>query len=140
MQGKFVNCGQTCIAPDYVLIPRDLRDTFVEHCKTVLKEFYSDNPQDSTSFSRIINEQHWQRLTTVLGQSRGHIAVGGKTDKQEKYIAPTLVVDVHADDALMKDEIFGPILPILDCETVKDAVAFIRNRYMMNTALFIYFI
>lgn len=128
MWGKFSNCGQTCIAPDYVLCSADVQGPLIEHCKSTLKTFYGDDPQTSDSFGRIVNSRHFQRVKSLLDNSSGTVVVGGKTDEDSKYISPTLVVDVPLTDSLMKDEIFGPVLPFVTVKDVDEAISIINDR------------
>ena len=126
MWGKFVNVGQTCIAPDYILIDKSLKDEFVAKCKHYLHKFYGDNPQNSEYLGRIINERHFDRLSAYLQD--GNILVGGQTDKDDLYIAPTLMEGMSLDSPVMQDEIFGPILPIITYERLSDAIDLINSR------------
>lgn len=129
--GKWFNNGQTCIAPDYILIPRDIRDEFVNCLKEVVSEFYGENPQESESYGRIVNDRHWSRLMSYLASTKGNVVIGGDGDIKKRFICPTVVVNVDPEtDRLMKEEIFGPIMPIIDCETVEDAIDLIRSKYV----------
>ncbi|XP_053683370.1 aldehyde dehydrogenase, dimeric NADP-preferring-like [Sabethes cyaneus] len=124
--GKFINAGQTCIAPDYILCSKDVQERFLKEAKSVLKEWYGDNPKLSPDLCRIINQQHFQRLSGLLKGAK--IAIGGDVDSTDKYIAPTILTDVKPDDPVMQDEIFGPILPILVVENAYEAIKFINAR------------
>ncbi|XP_033227379.1 aldehyde dehydrogenase, dimeric NADP-preferring isoform X2 [Belonocnema kinseyi] len=124
--GKFINNGQTCIAPDYILCTSEVQNQFVQEAKKVLKEWYSENPQESPDLCRIISDNHFQRLSKFL--SNGTVAVGGKTDPSEKYIEPTILVDVKPSDPVMQEEIFGPILPIVNINNAYEAIRFINDR------------
>lgn len=124
--GKFINAGQTCIAPDYLLCSKQVQKQFLEEAKKILKEWYGDNPKDSPDLCRIINQQHFQRLSAMIKGSK--VAIGGETDSQEKYIAPTILVDVNSTDPVMEDEIFGPILPIINVDSAYEAIRFINSR------------
>ncbi|CAH8645956.1 unnamed protein product [Heterobilharzia americana] len=93
-----------------------------------MKQFLGDDPQKSPDLARIVNERHFQRLKTLLEQTKGNIAIGGKSDMSDKYIAPTVVFDVEADDALMQDEIFGPILPVMSVKSASDAIQIINSK------------
>ena len=128
--GKFFNNGQTCIAPDYILIPKDMRDDFIEELQKALTTFYGPEPErdKSKSYGRIVNENHWQRLTGILSKTKGKVVIGGQQDKSKCFLAPTVVVDVDWSDSLMKDEIFGPILPVLTCESLDEAIAEVTKR------------
>ncbi|XP_049293046.1 aldehyde dehydrogenase family 3 member B1 isoform X4 [Anopheles funestus] len=124
--GKFINAGQTCIAPDYVLCSKQVQKQFIEEARKVLKEWYGANPKDSPDLCRIINQNHFQRLTSLL--KGANVAIGGETDLQDRYISPTILIDVKSTDPVMQDEIFGPILPILNVDNAYDAIKFINSR------------
>lgn len=124
--GKLVNAGQTCIAPDYLLCSKDLENKFVVAAKKVLDEFYGNNPESSPDFCRIINENHFKRLNSLLDGA--NIALGGKTNHDDKYFSPTIIVDVKPTDPVMTQEIFGPILPILSVKNHQEAIDFINAR------------
>lgn len=124
--GKCVNAGQTCVAPDYLLCTKEVEESFIATAKKVLKEFYGENVKDSPDFGRIINDRHFQRVVGLL--KSGKIAIGGVTDPSERFISPTIITDVTANDPVMKEEIFGPILPIVTVKNVADAIHFINGR------------
>jgi len=124
--GKFANAGQTCLAPDYVLVPKDFQDEFIESLKEVRASFYPET--DEGHFSRLITPKAWERVNKLLEGSKGTIVFGGKSVEETKYIAPTVMRDVKADDSLMTEELFGPILPIVAVENVDEAIAFVNAR------------
>ncbi|XP_034245884.1 aldehyde dehydrogenase, dimeric NADP-preferring-like isoform X1 [Thrips palmi] len=126
MWGKLVNAGQTCIAPDYVLCTRETQEKFVAKAKEVLKEFYGANPKNSPDLCRIVSDKQFQRLKEYL--NCGKIVVGGEVDASDRYIAPTILVDVKPTDKVMQEEIFGPILPIVNVENAYEAIKFINSR------------
>ncbi|VVD01069.1 unnamed protein product [Leptidea sinapis] len=126
--GKFVNVGQTCIAPDYILCTKEVQNKFIEHAKKILKEWYGEDPQKSPDLCRIITSRHFSRLQSLLDASKDKVVIGGKTDAQDKYISPTIVANVSPDDKIMEDEIFGPILPIVPIENAYEAIKFINAR------------
>ena len=113
--GKFLNGGQTCIAPDYILIHKKIKSEFVNYFKEAITNAYGENPEKSEDFPRIINLKNWSRLVKMLKDET--ILVGGKTNEKELYIAPTLIDEPNLDSESMTDEIFGPILPLI---TYKD--------------------
>lgn len=125
---KFFNAGQSCVAPDYVLCSTDIRDAILPAIRQALEEFYSKEPQKCPDYSRIVSPRHWARLMEMLGKTSGKVVIGGENNQEEKYIAPTVVVDVAEDDVLMGEEIFGPILPILTVESLEQGIAFISSR------------
>jgi aldehyde dehydrogenase (NAD+) len=123
--GKFMNAGQTCVAPDYVVIPRRMQDEFILRMKTHLSVFYGDNIQESSDYSRIINEKHMTRLQLLLpGNS---IAIGGVSSPQEKFFAPTVLRDVSWNDQVMKEEIFGPVLPLVPYDNLEEVLFNIKS-------------
>jgi aldehyde dehydrogenase (NAD+) len=124
--GKFWNAGQTCVAPDYVLVHEHVHDRFIAQLRTSLREFYGDDVQASPDYGRIINEHHFQRLQKLLGS--GDIAIGGQVDPGDRYIAPTVLVNVPHEAPVMGQEIFGPILPVLRIRDIDDAIAFVNAR------------
>ena len=128
--GKFLNAGQACVAPDYLLIHKDKERAFVEAFKKQVVKMYGENPEKSIDFARIINDRHFVRLKTALDAAceRGaEIVVGGETDEEERYIAPTLIGKVPMDTTLMEDEIFGPIFPYMTFEKREDALKVIQG-------------
>ncbi|TFK38204.1 aldehyde dehydrogenase [Crucibulum laeve] len=129
--GKVVNAGQTCVAPDYVLVPREFQETFIQALKETYQSFYpADTPSSAPSaYSRIVTPQAFSRIKNLLDNTKGTIAIGGDTDASSKYIGPTVVKDVTGDDSLMSDEIFGPVLPVVPYDgTVEEAVKFVNAR------------
>ncbi|KNZ72494.1 Aldehyde dehydrogenase family 3 member B1 [Termitomyces sp. J132] len=128
--GKCVNAGQTCVAPDYVLVPRLFQDKFVAALEAAYKSFYPESaqPSDPDTFSRIVTPQAWKRIKGLIDNTKGTVVVGGEMDEATKFIAPTIVRDVKADDSLMSEEIFGPVLPIVPVEDVDEAIAFVNAR------------
>jgi aldehyde dehydrogenase (NAD+) len=124
--GKFMNAGQTCVAPDYVLVDRRIGDPLVTALKRAIRQFYGDDPQKSADYGRIINRRHLDRLTAYLGG--GQIAHGGQHDAGDLYLAPTLLTGAAPDAPVMQEEIFGPILPVLEFDRLDDALASLRQR------------
>ena len=123
---KYVNAGQTCVAPDYVLAHADIADKLVEEIRKSVKDFYGADPQRSGDFARISSPRHFSRLKAML--TSGKVAIGGQTDEQQRYIAPTVLVDVTASDSVMQEEIFGPILPMLTVGSIDEAISFVNAR------------
>jgi len=133
--GKFFNAGQTCVAPDYVLVHDRVHDALVNRMVSTIREFYGDDPKQSADFGRIINERHYARLTRFLDGA--DIVTGGVTDPLERYIAPTILKHVNEGDALMQEEIFGPILPVISFSSVESAIGFV-NRQAKPLALYLF--
>jgi aldehyde dehydrogenase (NAD+) len=123
--GKYFNAGQTCVAPDYLLIDSKIKERFYTAFKKYVTEFYGNNPISSADYPRIINERHFDRLNGLIKD--GNIIVGGKTDRETKYIAPTLIEIKDINHPLMEDEIFGPILPAIEIENIDDAITIIKQ-------------
>lgn len=124
--GKFMNAGQTCIAPDYVLCSEKAQQMAKKHFAKVIKQFYDDDPINSGNYARIVNGQHFDRLKKLLKESR--IVHGGKLHSDKLSIEPALVMDASMDDAVMQEEIFGPILPFVTCSSVQKAIDIINSR------------
>ena len=124
--GKFINSGQTCIAPDYLLVDKTIKKDLIENIKNCLKEFYGDDPENNPDYGRIINQKQFARLTAFL--NNGEIIVGGKTNPETLYIAPTLIDNVSLDAPLMQEEIFGPILPIVEYNNLSEAIGIVNSQ------------
>lgn len=124
--GKFINAGQTCVAPDYLLVDRKIKSDLVDRIKKCLLEFYGDDPAASPDYARIINQKHFARVSSFLKD--GEIIIGGQTDASSNYIAPTVMEKVSLDSPIMQEEIFGPILPILEYDRLSEAIAFVNER------------
>ncbi|CAG8735959.1 15069_t:CDS:2, partial [Racocetra fulgida] len=126
---KMYNCGQTCIAPDYMICERSVQDAFIKEVPKVIEQFYGLDPQSSTShYCRIINKSHFDRLQNLLNQTKGRIVHGGNFDRDDLYISPTIVADVPKEDKLMEDEIFGPIFPIVVVKNLDEAIEYVNSR------------
>lgn len=124
--GKFLNCGQTCIAPDYLLVDNKIKDALMERFKYYIQKFYGNDVASSDSYGRIINELHFDRLTRQL--ESGDVIVGGQHDKSALFIAPTLMENLDLDSDLMNEEIFGPILPVIGYNNLQEALDFIHSK------------
>jgi aldehyde dehydrogenase (NAD+) len=124
--GKFINAGQTCIAPDYLLVNRRIKQDLLTKIKAYIQEFYGTDPSTSPDYGRIINQRHFSRLASFL--DNGNPMIGGQTDPETRYIAPTLLDNVSWDAAVMQDEIFGPILPVVEYGELEEAIALINAR------------
>ena len=124
--GKFFNAGQTCVAPDYVLVDASVEEPLVERLRACITAFYGADPKASPDFGRIVSQRHLKRLVGLL--SAGDVVVGGTYDTETRYLAPTLLRDVPLDAPVMCEEIFGPILPIVPIDGLDAAIAFVRER------------
>lgn len=124
--GKFMNAGQTCVAPDFVLVQRGVRDAFVIALKKSLRKFYGEDASKSADYGRIVNARHFARLVNYLCD--GKIIHGGEQDAKDLFLAPTILTEVLPESPVMQEEIFGPILPVLDFDKLDDALALLRER------------
>ncbi|MEG1377551.1 MAG: aldehyde dehydrogenase family protein, partial [Myroides sp.] len=120
--GKFVNAGQTCIAPDFIFIHPKVEKQFIAEIKKVLETFYGDEPEASPYFARIINEQHYHRIKQYV--LKGDVLIGGQTNSKKRYIAPTLIKIDDLNDEVMQHEIFGPVLPIVNYNNISEIVQY----------------
>ncbi|MEM6730167.1 MAG: aldehyde dehydrogenase family protein [Myxococcota bacterium] len=124
--GRFLNAGQTCVAPDYVLVAREHKSALIDALRETIREFYGADPKQSRDFARIVNDRHFTRLAGLL---EGHDpAVGGERDADERYIAPTVLDDPSPDSPVMREEIFGPVLPVLAYDSLDEAIRFVNDR------------
>ena len=124
--GKFTNAGQTCIAPDYLLVDEAIRDDLINAIIEVIEEFYTKNPLENSDYSKIINRKHFKRVKKLMKDQS--VIYGGGSNKETLTFEPTLVLEPELDTELMQEEIFGPILPILTYREVSQAVEFIRSK------------
>lgn len=126
VSGKFLNAGQTCIAPDYLMVHKTVKNDLVSAMVIDLKNFYGNDPQKSPDYGRIINQRHFDRLTRFL--ETGNIIFGGFTNRDDLYMAPTLIENLTWNDSIMREEIFGPILPIFEFEDLNEVIDQINDR------------
>ena len=133
--GKFVNAGQTCIAPDYILIQKNMKKHFVNFLKEEITKAYGENPEESPDFARIINAKNWQRLVALIEPEK--VVFGGESNPKDNYISPTLVEETSLDSPIMQEEIFGPILPILAYKKESELAAVI-SRFEKPLALYVF--
>ncbi len=123
--GKFTNAGQTCIAPDYILTDRDTEAKLLPLLEQAITEMFGDDPEQSDSYGRMVNDRHFERVAGLI--ESGEVAIGGKTNAASRYIAPTVVTGVTNDAPIMHEEIFGPVLPIVQSDDLDAAIRFIRS-------------
>ena len=133
--GKFLNAGQTCIAPDYILIHNSIKQPFIDALQSEIKIAFTKNPEQSKDLARIVNERNFNRLSVMLQNET--IAIGGKTNAKELYISPTVIDEPNLDSEVMKDEIFGPILPVLGYNNEDDINAIV-TKYNKPLSLYIF--
>ena len=124
--GRWMNAGQTCTAPDYVLVFKDVAEAFLGRLKETLLQFYGEDPQKSPDYGRIVSSRHFDRLTGLLAS--GTICHGGQHDRTDRFIAPTVLVNVSPESPVMQEEIFGPILPVLEVDTIQEVIGFVNAR------------
>ena len=123
---KFLNGGQTCVAPDYLLVEKGLKEKLIEEIKKQILKYHGENPMESEGFVRIINPRHFDRIMKLIDQDK--VVIGGDNNKEELYIAPTVMDNVSYDDAVMQEEIFGPVLPIIEFDDLDWAIKMIKDR------------
>jgi len=124
--GKLVNAGQTCIAPDYLFVHSKVKDEFLANLKKYIKEFYGDDASKSPDFPRIINNVQFEKMKHYIENQ--NIFIGGKTDKEDRYVEPTILDNVSPDSPVMQQEIFGPILPVMTFNNLQEVINFVNSR------------
>ena len=124
--GKYLNCGQTCVAPDYILCHKDIKDEFVKEVKIQIEKQYGKNPLENSDYGKIINQKHFERISSLINTEK--VVHGGKTNPQTQQIEPTVLDNVTWDDAVMQEEIFGPIMPILTYENLDQVIADLQKK------------
>lgn len=124
--GRFINAGQTCIAPDYLLVEASVCEPLVQHLEAAIAQFYGPDPQQSPDYGRIVSQHHWDRLQALIDPAK--LRYGGEGDRGDRYLAPTILTHVTWDDPVMADEIFGPILPVLTYDDLGTAIQAINAR------------
>lgn len=124
--GKFTNAGQTCIAPDYLYVQEEIKEDFLNYLKDAIKELYGPSPLQNPYYTHIVNEKHFKRLYSLL--NNGDIFFGGKTTAKDFVIEPTILHHISWDDPIMKDEIFGPILPVFQYESMDGVIEEIQHH------------
>jgi aldehyde dehydrogenase (NAD+) len=124
--GKYLNLGQTCVAPDYLFVHKDIKDDLLEEMKKVITEFYGENPLDSEVYGKIINERHYHRLCDLLQD--GNKVIGGTKNNHLLKISPTIIDDIKTTDKIMQEEIFGPLLPVLTYQNIDEVITYINTN------------
>ena len=124
--GKYLNCGQTCVAPDYILCHKDIKDEFVKEVKIQIEKQYGKNPLENSDYGKIINQKHFERVSSLINAEK--VVHGGKTNPETLQIEPTVLDNVTWDDAVMQEEIFGPIMPILTYENLDQVIADLQKK------------
>ena len=124
--GKFLNCGQTCVAPDYILVERSIHDQLITELKQQIELQFGKNPLENTDYGKIVNQKHFERLCSLIDANK--VVCGGQTDEASCRIAPTVMDGVVAEDAVMGEEIFGPLLPVLTFDSFDQVVCGLQNK------------
>lgn len=124
--GKFFNAGQSCVAVDHLLVDKRIKHPLLERIAATITEFYGPDPSRSPDYGRIVNEPHFDRLVRLLGA--GRIISGGQTDRAERYIAPTVIDGIKGSEPIMEDEIFGPLLPVIEYDGLTEAISLVNSR------------
>lgn len=124
--GKLVNAGQTCVAPDYILAHKSVKNQLIEELKKVITSYYGENIYESPDFPRIVNEKHYNRVSGLINKDK--VVFGGETVEKDNYVSPTIMDNVIWDDDVMKEEIFGPLIPVLEFDKIKDVIALLNDK------------
>ncbi|MCR1976047.1 aldehyde dehydrogenase [Clostridium sporogenes] len=124
--GKFLNAGQTCVAPDYLVVHRNIKEKLISSIENYIIEFFGENAFESEEYPRIINERHFKRLEGYLKE--GKIVSGGKTDISNLYIEPTIIEEINLKNRIMEEEIFGPIFPVIEFEGIDEVIDIVKNN------------
>jgi len=129
--GKYLNCGQTCIAPDYILVHESKKAEFISKLDANIKKVFTDNPEKSADVGRIVNNKHFNRIKGLLDEavSKGaKVETGGQTNEEDNYFAPTVISNVSLDSKVMQEEIFGPVLPVISFQSPDEALGVINGK------------
>jgi len=126
--GKTYNVGQVCTGPDYILIKKGTEQKLIHHMKEAISEFFPDGFQNTPNYGRIVNKHHFNRLKRLLETAGGETVIGGELNEEDKFIPLTVIVNPNPDSAVVKEEIFGPILPIIFVNSIDDAIAYVNAR------------
>jgi aldehyde dehydrogenase (NAD+) len=124
--GKYMNAGQTCICTDYLLVDKKVKDRFLELITKEISSFYNENPETSNDFARIISSDNIRRISSFM--KSGQIVTGGRINEESCYVAPTVIKDIKSDDPVMQEEVFGPVLPVIDFENFEDVYRIIGQN------------
>ena len=127
--GKLLNCGQTCVAPDYVLVHNDVKEKFVQYCKQYIEQFLGQDWKNNNEYPKMINERQFARIVEIINEDKEKILYGGKNDKTSMKIQPTLIDDKEINSKAMQEEIFGPILPIIEFVDMEEVIKHINKNH-----------
>ncbi|WNC74213.1 aldehyde dehydrogenase [Thalassotalea psychrophila] len=136
LSGKFLNAGQTCIAPDHVYVHQDIKQAFLAKAKEIVLQWYGEDPIASSDYGRIINTRHFQRISSLIPKDK--VIVGGQLNAKQNFIAPTILQDITVADEIMQEEIFGPVLPVLEFSDLKDVCQQIEKLPQHPLAMYIF--
>lgn len=134
--GKLINSGQTCVAPDYLFVHRKVKAALIENMIGFIIEFYGEDPASSPNYPRMINDEEYERVAGLI-TSAGNVIYGGKTDPAQRYISPTLIDGITEESPIMRQEIFGPLLPIMEFDDISEVTSYI-NRHEKPLALYVF--
>ena len=123
--GKYLNCGQTCVAPDYILCHKDVKDEFIKEVKIQIREQFGENPIENPDYGRIINEKHFDRINSLIDRSK--VVCGGRADRGTLKLEPTVMDNVSLSDKVMGEEIFGPVMPVIPYEKFEDVLGILKD-------------
>lgn len=126
--GKTINAGQTCVAPDYLLVHQSVKEELIQKMKEILKEMFGENIRESKHYARIVNEKSYNGLVELLEKTKGKVRTGGSYDREDLFIEPVILDEIDAEDATMEKEIFGPILPVMTYSGIEEAISYINSR------------
>lgn len=124
--GKYLNCGQTCVAPDYILIDKKIKEKFLDQVKIQIEKMFGEKPLENPEYGKIINRKHFDRINELIDENK--VIFGGKSNSETLKIEPTVMDNVTEDDAIMQEEIFGPVMPIITYNTIDEAESFVKER------------
>ena len=124
--GKYLNSGQTCVAPDYLFIQKNVKNKFLKYYRNAIFEMFGSTPLSNPDYSRMINEKHFNRVSRLIENEK--IIIGGKTNRETLQIEPTVLDGITADSPIMQEEIFGPVLPVLTFDRIEEVIKFVRDR------------
>ena len=127
--GKLLNCGQTCVAPDYVFVQKEAKEKFVNYCKQYIEQFIGGDWSTNTEYPKMINEKQFNRVVGIIEEDKKQIFYGGNSDKKTMKIQPTLIDDKSIDSKAMQQEIFGPVLPIIEFEKIDEVIEYINKNH-----------
>ena len=127
--GKYTNVGQTCVAPDYILVDNEIKAALVDKLRDRVKQWFGEDASKSPDYARIINQRHANRVASYIEEVRDHVVYGGRSDPANRYVEPTLILEPPRGARVLKEEIFGPVLPILGVAGEDEAIHYIKNRY-----------